>query len=103
MILHLSQRFFTLALTFICSCCVPRSFLGGRFDPNTVPQAVTGTRKRAATIPPQLGLVAVGCLGVGSVLTFFFEASWAHIVGVPALLAFVGLGFVALAAQVADA
>ena len=50
-----------------------------------------------------LGLVAVGCLGVGSVLTFFFEASWAHIVGVPALLAFVGLGFVALAAQVADA
>ena len=41
--------------------------------------------------------------GVGSVLTFFFEASWAHIVGVPALLAFVGLAFVALAAQVADA
>jgi hypothetical protein len=34
-------------------------------------------------------------------LTFFFDTSWAHIIGVSALLAFVGLGFAALAALVA--
>jgi cytochrome d ubiquinol oxidase subunit II len=79
-------------------------FLRGRFDPHTVEQPVAEEpRKRATTIPRELGLLAVGCLGIGAVLTFFFEASWAHIVGIPALLGFVGFGFVALAALVADA
>jgi len=79
-------------------------FLRGRFDPHAVEQAVVEEpRERATAVRPQLGLLAVGCLGVGATLTFFFEASWAHIVGIPALLAFVGLGFVALGAVVAEA
>lgn len=78
-----------------------RLFLRGRFDPHVVEQDVVPLpRRRAAAVQPQLGLVALGCLGVGGTLTFFFETAWAHIVGVTALLAFVGLGFVALASLV---
>jgi cytochrome d ubiquinol oxidase subunit II len=78
-------------------------FLRGRFDPHTVEAApstaVRPTRLAALT---RLAGIAGGCLAVGGTLTFFFETSWAHIVGVSALLAFVGIGFVALAALVAD-
>jgi hypothetical protein len=49
---------------------------------------------------PLVGVAAGVSLAVGGTLTFFFETSWAHIVGVSALLAFVGLGFVALASIV---
>jgi cytochrome d ubiquinol oxidase subunit II len=79
-------------------------FLRGRFDPHTVePAAPAAAPVRPAVVRPQLALIAGGCLVVGGTLTFFFEDAWAHIVGVTALLAFVGLGFVAVASLVADA
>jgi hypothetical protein len=46
--------------------------------------------------------VAAGCFAVGAPLTFFFESSWAHVIGVTALLTFVGLGFVAVGSLVAE-
>ena len=77
-------------------------FLRGRFDPHTVaPEPAEVAPPRSPRIPPQLGATAAACLVVGGTLTFFFETRWAHIVGVSALLAFVGLGFVALASVVA--
>jgi cytochrome d ubiquinol oxidase subunit II len=81
-----------------------RLFLGGRFDPHAVEQdAEPAHTPKTAVVRPQLGLAALGCLGVGGTLTFFFETAWAHIVGVTALLAFVAFGFVALASLVAAA
>jgi cytochrome bd ubiquinol oxidase subunit II len=81
-----------------------RLFLRGRFDPHAVEQDVTpAPTPRVAAVRPQLGLTALGCLVVGAPLTFFFETAWAHIVGVTALLVFVGLAFVALATVVAAA
>ncbi len=75
--------------------------LRGRFDPQVVePEATSALANGAAGIEPLLGVAASVCLAVGGTLTFFFETSWAHIIGVSALLAFVGLGFVALAAIV---
>ncbi len=75
--------------------------LRGRFDPHVVePQATSVPTTRAAGTRPLLGVAAGASLGVGGTLTFFFDTSWAHIVGVSALLAFVGLGFVALASIV---
>ena len=73
-------------------------FLHGRFDPHTVelaePDGAPPARRRFAA--PQLGVVAAVCFVVGATLTFFFENAWAHVIGVSALLAFVGLGFVAV-------
>jgi cytochrome bd ubiquinol oxidase subunit II len=77
-------------------------FLRGRFDPHAAEAAEPGARTRAATVRPAVGGLAAGCLAVGATLTFFFETAWAHVIGVTALLAFVGLGFVALASLVAD-
>jgi len=75
--------------------------LRGRFDPHVVePQATSALATRAAGREPLLGVAAGVSLAVGGTLTFFFETSWAHIVGVSALLAFVGFGFVALASIV---
>jgi cytochrome d ubiquinol oxidase subunit II len=77
-------------------------FLRGRFDPSRVePEPVQVGEPRPAHVQPQLGVAALACLVVGATLTFFFESSWAHIIGVSALLAFVGLGFVAVASLVA--
>jgi cytochrome d ubiquinol oxidase subunit II len=79
-----------------------RLFLHGRFDPHVVePSTAPTSPPRSVAVRPQLGLTALGCLAVGGILTFFFEAGWAHVVGVSALLAFVGLGFVALGSLVA--
>jgi cytochrome bd ubiquinol oxidase subunit II len=79
-----------------------RLFLRGRFDPHAVEQDVApAPTPKAAAVRPQLGLTALGCLVVGATLTFFFERAWAHIVGVTALLVFVGLAFVGLATLVA--
>jgi cytochrome d ubiquinol oxidase subunit II len=78
-------------------------FLRGRFDPHAVEAAEPGARTRAATFRPAVGGLAAGCLAVGATLTFFFATAWAHVIGVTALLAFVGFGFVALASFVADA
>jgi cytochrome d ubiquinol oxidase subunit II len=75
--------------------------LRGRFDPHVVePQATSALGTRTAGREPLLGVAACVSLAVGGTLTFFFETSWAHIVGVSALLAFVGFGFVALASIV---
>lgn len=76
-------------------------FLRGRFDPHAVEPELPAPRVRASVVNPRLGAAAVGCLAVGGTLTFFFETRWAHIIGVSAMLAFVGLGFVALATAVA--
>lgn len=79
-----------------------RLFLRGRFDPHAVEQdAEPAPTPKAAAVRPQLVLTALGCLVVGATLTFFFERAWAHLVGVTALLAFVGLAFVGLATLVA--
>jgi cytochrome d ubiquinol oxidase subunit II len=79
-------------------------FLRGRFDPHAVqPPAPSAVPVRSAVVRPQLALLAAVCLVVGGTLTFFFETAWAHIIGVSALLAFVGVGFVAVASLVADA
>ena len=75
--------------------------LRGRFDPQVVESRGTfALATRAAGTVPLVGVAAGVSLAVGGTLTFFFETSWAHIVGVSALLAFVGLGFVALASIV---
>jgi cytochrome bd ubiquinol oxidase subunit II len=72
--------------------------LHGRFDPHTVeppePDVVPASHRRFAA--PQLGVVATVCFVVGATFTFFFDDAWAHVIGVSALLAFVGLGFVAV-------
>jgi cytochrome d ubiquinol oxidase subunit II len=78
-------------------------FLRGRFDPHAVEPAVAAVALKPAVVRPQLAAAAAACLVVGGTLTFFLEDAWAHIVGVTALLAFVGLGFVAVASVVADA
>jgi cytochrome d ubiquinol oxidase subunit II len=75
--------------------------LRGRFDPHAVEPELPAAPVRASVVNPRLGVAAAACLAVGGTLTFFFETPWAHIIGVSALLAFVGLGFVALAAVVA--
>lgn len=78
-------------------------FLHGRFDPHAVEETVvTGGPTRAAAVRPQLGAFAAASLVVGGTLTFFFEAAWAHVIGVTSLLLFVGTGFVALASLVTD-
>jgi cytochrome d ubiquinol oxidase subunit II len=79
-----------------------RLFLRGRFDPHVVEDdALPAPAARGAAVRPRLGAASAVCLVVGGTLTFFFETAWAHIVGVTALLAFVALGFVALASLVA--
>jgi cytochrome d ubiquinol oxidase subunit II len=75
-------------------------FLRGRFDEDAVEPALAASPARPPAVNPRLGAAAAACLAVGGTLTFFFETSWAHIIGVSALLAFVGLGFVALATLV---
>ena len=80
-----------------------RLFLRGRFDPNAPDVEVlsAATTTDAVAVPPQLGIAAAACLVVGGPLLFFFGSAWAHIIGVPLLLIFVGLGFVTLASLVA--
>jgi cytochrome bd ubiquinol oxidase subunit II len=79
-------------------------FLRGRFDPRTVePETAPAPTGATARVPPALGAAAAACLVVGGTLTFFFDGAWAHAIGVPALVAFVGLGFIALATLAANA
>jgi cytochrome bd ubiquinol oxidase subunit II len=78
-------------------------FLHGRFDPHTVAAAEPEARLARRPWPAsQLALVAAGCFVVGATLTFFLDDAWAHVVGISALLAFVGLGFVAVGWLVAE-
>jgi cytochrome bd ubiquinol oxidase subunit II len=76
-------------------------FLRGRFDPHAVEPERPAASVRPFVVDPRLGAIAAACFAVGGTLTFFFETPWAQIIGVSALLAFVGLGFVVLAAAVA--
>ena len=79
-----------------------RLFLRGRFDPHVVEATpAPGTAQKGSLYRPQLGALAAVSLVVGGTLTFFFESAWAHAIGVPALLVFVGTGFVALGSLVA--
>jgi len=79
-------------------------FLHGRFDPHTVEPAEPGREPvgPGRLAAPQLGVVAAGCFVVGVPLTFLLEDSWAHAVGVTALLGFVGLGFVAVGTLITE-
>ena len=79
-------------------------FLRGRFDPHAVaPAPPSPAPPRRAALHPRLAAAAFACFAVGAVLTFVFETAWAHVVGITGLLAFVGIGFVALGTVVADA
>src|SRR5919197_3962341 len=79
-----------------------RLFLRGRFDPNVVEASFApAAGEKGPLYRPQLGALAIVSLVVGGTLTFFFESAWAHAIGVPALLVFVGTGFVALGSLVA--
>ena len=69
--------------------------LRGRFDEERV---VDAERKIAAAGGNERLLRAAAlCLVVGVVVTVVPESPWGRIVGIPALLAFIALGFVALA------
>jgi cytochrome d ubiquinol oxidase subunit II len=78
-------------------------FLHGRFDPHTVEGAEpAGAPARRWLAAPRLAALAGACFVVGATLTFFLDDSWAHAVGVTALLTCVGLGFVAIGWLVAE-
>jgi cytochrome d ubiquinol oxidase subunit II len=74
-----------------------RLVLGGAFDPGAATPAVPATSIVAVSAHGLLGRAAVACLLAGIGLLTIAEAGWAHGVGVAVLLAFVVLGFLALA------
>jgi len=75
--------------------------LRGRFD--EVPELEGTGRVRAEVRVNRLLLPGAGlCLAVGTISTVVVHSSWGRIVGVPALLAFVGLGFVAVATSLTE-
>jgi cytochrome d ubiquinol oxidase subunit II len=74
--------------------------LRGRFDAAPV-EDDHGATGAAPRFRPQLGAVAVAALAVGAVFLFFFDAGWAHAVGVISLFVFVAVGFLTLTAAVA--
>ena len=69
--------------------------LRGRFDQEPAPRARETGPVRAHPAPRLLPAAGI-CLVVGVVATFAFDSGWGQVVGVPALLAFVALGSVAL-------
>jgi cytochrome d ubiquinol oxidase subunit II len=73
--------------------------LRGRFDaPAAEDSGETGPAPR---FRPELGAVAAGALGVGSVFLFFFDSGWAHAIGVISLFVFLAVGFLTLTTVVA--
>ena len=78
--------------------------LRGRFDVTVgePPSAGVGTPPTARTWS-SLATLAGACLAIGAVLLLVFDALWAHLLGGALLLAFVLIGFVALASLVAAA
>jgi len=71
--------------------------LRGRFELEPSPATpIEGGRPARTLLSRRLGVVALGCLAIGTFFTFFFEAAWALTLGVAGLLAFVACGFVAL-------
>jgi cytochrome d ubiquinol oxidase subunit II len=70
--------------------------LRGRFDEEP---ASPSSDRASGTVPRFRPLLpaAAACLIVGVIATVPFESAWGRIIGVPFLLAFVALGFVAIA------
>jgi cytochrome d ubiquinol oxidase subunit II len=72
--------------------------LRGRFDHvRRAPEPEASPRPAPRPLLRRLLPVALGCLAIGVVFMVVFDAGWARLIGVPALLAFVATGFVALA------
>ena len=70
--------------------------LRGRFDETAAPRRA-GPVPRAAPRPRFLLPAAGACLVIGIVATVTVTSAWGRVIGIPLLLAFVALGFVALA------
>ena len=70
--------------------------LRGRFDETAAPRRA-GPVPRAAPRPRFLLPAAGACLVIGVVATVTVTSAWGRVIGIPLLLAFVALGFVALA------
>jgi cytochrome bd ubiquinol oxidase subunit II len=70
--------------------------LHGRFDEAGAPHSA-GRAARAAPRPRFLLPAAGACLVVGVLATVTVTSAWGRVIGIPLLLAFVALGFVALA------
>jgi cytochrome d ubiquinol oxidase subunit II len=70
--------------------------LRGRFDETTAPRRASPV-PRAAPRPRFLLPAAGACLVIGAVATVTVTSAWGRVIGIPLLLAFVALGFVALA------
>ena len=75
--------------------------LRGRFDEEPAPRKRKTGPVRAHPAPRLLPAAGV-CLVVGVVATFAFDSGWGQVVGVPALLAFIALGSVALVTATAE-
>src|SRR4029077_17400690 len=70
--------------------------LHGRVDEAAAPQSESSAA-RAAPRPRFLLPAAGACLVVGVLVTMTVTSAWGRVIGIPLLLAFVALGFVALA------
>jgi cytochrome d ubiquinol oxidase subunit II len=72
-----------------------RLVLGGAFEREHVAEAAPaeGRALLAASARGLLARIAVGCLVMGVGFTTIADSGWAHAIGVPALLAFVAVGF----------
>ena len=73
--------------------------LKGRFDAPPRPPADAEPRPVEAASQRLLLAVSAGGLATGVVFLTLLEGGWAHAVGVVGLFAFVGAGFVAIAAS----
>jgi cytochrome bd ubiquinol oxidase subunit II len=76
--------------------------LRGRFDDDAEPARSTRAPREGRSGLPLLP-VAGACLVIGVGATVPFQSGWGRIVGIPALLAFVALAFVALATSLTAA
>jgi cytochrome d ubiquinol oxidase subunit II len=77
--------------------------LRGRFDAEAPPAPGVVPRPRSRAVGTRLAPFAAVCLVAGAALMVLVDSPWARLVGVIALLAFVGCGFVGLAPAIAAA
>jgi cytochrome d ubiquinol oxidase subunit II len=75
--------------------------LRGRFDAEASESDMQPATRTPVIGRPRLVIAAAGSLAVGAFFMMVFETGWAHVIGVLGLLAFVALGFFALAAAIA--
>ena len=71
--------------------------LRGRFDESPEPAVVAPRAPAAARVSSRLLPAAAACLVAGAAVNVVVESRWGRIVGVPLLLAFVVLAFLAIA------